>query len=292
MVVKELKNKLGTELGINKLHFQLFNTIRLDSIYLYGQSNEKILVADKLSGSIDLFALSHGKVIITSATLSDFEIHLSKETSDSPLNIQYVIDAFKSKDDKPKSPLDIKLNAINISNGEFFYDIKDKPFKEDVFDANHIHISDFQTKLAVKSIVNDSLNIEVKKLSLKEKSGLEISNLVFKLVTENKQASIRGFNLELPSSRLQLGRCEIDLTPSSDTAKIMDYLTVDCVISPSYISPRDVAAFSPALRNFDDVVSLQTEISGSVNDLNIKNLSLSYGEKTRLISNIEIKDIR
>lgn len=292
LIVKELKDKIGTELGIGKLHFQLFNTIQLDSVYLYDQSNTKVLMADKLSASVDMFALSHGKIIFTSAGLSDFEIRLSKETSDSPLNIQYIIDAFKSKDDKPKSPLDIKLNSINISGGQFYFDIKDKPVKQNVFDANHIYISDFDSKLSIKSVVNDSLNIHLKKLNFKEKSGLEVSNLVFKLITQDKKASIRGFRLEMPSSQLRLSKCEIDMTPSSDTAKLIDYIKIDCALAPSFISPKDIAALSPALQHFKDKITLQAEIAGSVNSLDVNNLSLSYGEKTHFISNIEVKDIK
>lgn len=291
-VVEELKLKLGTELGIGKLHFQLFNTVRLDSVYLYDQSGERALMVDRLSAGIDLLSLVNGRIAVTSAWLSDFEVRLSKETSDAPLNIQYVIDAFKSKDDKPKSAINFVINSVNIVNGNFFYDVKDKGHKVNLFDPNHIHVSDLHAKLALKSLASDSLNIQVKKISLKEQSGLEISDLVFRLITQGKKVSVRGFELNLPSSYLELEKCELDLTPSSDTAKILDYATLDCRIAESYIAPKDIAAFTPSLQYFKDVVSFRANISGSVDNLNISNLTLDYGEKLHLISNTEIKDIR
>lgn len=230
-VVEDLKKRLGTELGIGSLSFKPFSTVELDSVYLYDQSNQKVLVADKISASIDLFALMQKKVVVTSAWLSDFEVHLSKDSLNSPLNIQYVIDAFKSKDTVPKTRIDIKLSAVNIVNGKFYYDVKDKPILGDSgrLDVNHIAVSDLQAKLALKSLAPDSLNIQVKKLGLKEKSGLEISNLLLRVITQDKKVSVRGFNLNLPSSNIELNRCEIDLTPTSDTARILDYATIDCL---------------------------------------------------------------
>lgn len=294
LIVKELKNKMGTEFGIGKLHFKPVNTLELDSVYLYGQNNEKILMADRISAGVDLFSLLEGRIVITSAWLTDFEVHLSKQDSVAPLNIQYIIDAFKPQDDsKPKNKIDFVVNSVNVTNGHFTYDVHGKPFKDSLsFDANHIQVSDLHAKLALKSLASDSLNIQVKKISLKEKSGVEISDLVFRLITQGKKASVRGFNLYLPSSHLQFDRCELDLTPNSDTAKILDYATLDCIIAPSRIAPKDVAAFTPALQHFKDEITLQAHISGSIDNLNVQDLILDYGKELHLVSNTEIKDLR
>jgi hypothetical protein len=293
-IVEDLKKKIGSDLGIGSLHFKPLNTIELDSVYLYDQSNKRVLIAEKVSASIDLFALIRKKMVVTSAWLSDFEVNLSKDSLNSPLNIQYIFDAFKSKDDTTKSQIDIKLSSVNITNGKIYYDIKDKPYIEESnrLDVNHIAISDMQAKLALKSLTPDSLNIQIKKLGMKEKSGLEITNLLCRLITQGKKVSVRGFNLNLPASNIELSRCEIDLTPTNDTAKVLDYATLDCLIGESEIAPQDIAALVPALKNFDDKLSLKGQINGSIDNLSISDLIINYGKKMHLVSNSEIKDIR
>lgn len=293
-IVEDLKKKIGSDLGIGSLHFKPFNTVELDSVYVYDQSNKRVLIAGKVSASIDLFALVRKKVVVTSAWLSDFEVNLSKDSISSPLNIQYIIDAFKSKDSIPKSRIDVKLSSVNITNGKLYYDIKDRPVTIDSnrFDVNHIAISDLQAKLALKSLTPDSLNIQIKKLGMKEKSGLEITNLLCRLITQGKKVSVRGFSLSLPASSIELSRCEINLTPANDTAKILDYATLDCLIGESEIAPRDIAALVPALKNFDDKLSLKGRINGSIDNLSISDLIINYGKKMHLVSNSEIKDVR
>ncbi|WP_255498690.1 translocation/assembly module TamB [Dysgonomonas sp. ZJ709] len=294
IIVDELKAKIGTELGIGKLSFQPFNSIQLDSVYLYDQSNEKVLMADRISASIDLFALAKSKIVITSAWLSDFEVHLSKDSTNAPLNIQYIIEAFKSKDDKPKSQLDIKLSAVNISNGQFYYNVKDKPAKENIFDENHIQVSNLNAKIALKSLLPDSLNIQIKSINLKEKSGLEITNLTGRLITQDNKAYLRGFRLDMPSSFLQFDKCEVNLAKPADSVHtdILDYANLDLIIAPSYIAPKDVSAFVPLLKNFNNYVTLRGHISGTIDNLQVEDFSLDLGDKMHLISNVEIKDLR
>lgn len=293
IVVEELKKKIGTELGIKKLNFQPFNTVQLDSVYLYDQFNEKIFIADKLSASIDLYALIKGDIIVSSAWLSDFEVYLSKASSESPLNIQYIIDAFKPQNDKPPSKFDIKLTSVNIADGQFRYDVKDKPYISDRFDPNHVFVSGLDAKLSLKSLLSDSLNIQVKKVRLKEKSGLQISNLVCRLITQGNLASVKGFKLDLSESTLELDKCEIDLTPpENDSLKVIDYALFDCIIAASYITPKDLAPLVPRLKDFDDLVSVRGHVEGFVDNLIIKDLSLDYGGNMHLVSNIEIKDVR
>lgn len=292
IILEELKKKIGTDLGIGKLHFEPFNTIELDSVYLNGQSNEKILLVDRISAGVDLFSLLEGKIVITSAWLKDFEIFLSKETPDGELNIQHVIEAFKPKDNKPKSKLNFVLNALNISNGKFYYDVKNMPEKENQFDVNHIAVSDLNAKIALKSLESDSLNIQVKRINLREKSGFELSNLVFRLITQNKKASIRGLKLDLPASSIILDKCELNLTPTNDSAKLLDYAKLYCKIAPSHIKPKDISFLVPSLRHFDDVLLLEGTIDGNMDDLNIIDLSLAMEDQVHLLANAEIKDIR
>ncbi|MDR2956049.1 MAG: translocation/assembly module TamB [Prevotella sp.] len=292
IIVDELKGKLGTELGIGKLSFQPFNTIALDSVYLYDQSNKQVLLAERISAGINIFSLLQGDIVITSAWLNNFELHLSKETKEAPLNIQYVLDAFKSQDEKPKSKINFVVNSLNISDGTFYYDIGDQFQKDIGFDPNHILVSDFNAKLALKSLDSDSLNIQIKKIELKEKSGFEVSDLSFRLISQGKKYSVKGFDLSLPSSNLSFNKLDLDLTPINDTANILDYATLDCIIAPSNILPKDISAFIPALSNFDELLIFQGKFSGNINDFSAKDLSFRNGESLSLLANIEIKDIR
>ena len=291
-IVEELKIKLNVNLGIDKLHIQPFNTVELNGVYLFDQQTQPVFVAEKIYASINLLSLLQKEVVITAVRLSDFEINLSKEDSDSPLNIQFIIDAFKSPDEAQKPAFDIKISEVNINNGKFSFDVKDMlPSVDGMFDKNHIAVSGLNARLALKSLKSDSLNIQIKRLNLREKSGFEVKDMEMRLISQNQQIQIRGFKLKTPQSLLQLGKCNIDLSRVNAPETIIDSTFIDCSIVSSYITPKDISAFSDALKNFDDRIYLDCYISGTINDLNIPNLSLDYGDKMRLAANANIVNV-
>ncbi|NDW18939.1 translocation/assembly module TamB [Dysgonomonas sp. 216] len=293
VVVTELKAKLNTELNIEKLHFQPFNTIELNGVELYDRENEQILKAKKLYAKVALLPLLRNKITINAVKLNFFDVYLSKETSSSPLNIQFVIDAFKSDNTEKKTKFDVKINSVSLADGSFNFDIHSKPFKKDgIFDANHIHATDINARLSLKSLQPDSLNIQIKQLSLKEKSGIEIKNLIVRLVTQGKDLSVKNFQLELPKSNLQFDKCEVKLHESQTPQELINNMEFVCDIQSSYITPKDISAFVPALSYFYDRIYFKTKASGKIRDFTVSELSLDYGDKMQLRANAQILNLR
>lgn len=291
-MVKELKAKLNVDLGIEKLSIQPFNSLELQGVYIFDQKNDEILKAEKLYASIDLLPLLSKRVVVSSIKLNNFHVSLSKADKNSPLNIQFIIDAFKSDNNNTKSAFEVKISSINIGDGKFNFDIKDQPYLRNTFDKNHIEVTDLNARFALKSLLEDSLNIQIRQLSLVEKSGLTINNLIARLITQDKYVYIKGFKLDLPKSRLQLSRCDIDMTNINTIEEVFSMAPLHCNIQSTFITPQDVSAFVPLFSNFSDRIYLRSEISGTIDSLVAKNLVLDYGDKIKLEANALVKNVR
>lgn len=292
MVVKELKSKLQTDLGIESLSIQPFNVIQLNGVYLNDRQDSTILRAQKVYADFDLLPLLDNRLVISAAKLSDFDVILSKDSARSPLNIQFIIDAFKPKDDNKKKKLDVQINSINLADGHFEFNVKDKAPISNKFDPNHINVSGLNAKLALKSLSPDSLNVQIKKLELEEKSGIKIKNLIVRLVTNNNKLSVKGFKLSLPKSLLQFEKCEVDYKGFLTPADFLDKARFDTKISSSYVSLQDIAAFVPAFENFQDRILFTTQIRGKLDSIQVSNITLDYGDKMHLSAQGFVNDIR
>ncbi len=291
IVVSELQDQLHTELKIGNLYIKPFNTIELDSVYLYGQKNEEILVAEKISAHVDLWHIVQKKLVITSAGISDFKISLSKDSLNSPLNIQYIIDAFKPKDDGG-SKLKVKLNTIIIDNGQLDYNVLDQPAQEGIFDINHVSVKELNSRFRIRSVELDSMNIEVKALSLEEQGGFEIKNFKTRIITRDSIIHIKDFKLSLPNSLIATEKFNIDFSRIDSIKDIVNNSIIDIKFASSYITLADVAAFAPKLKYFTKPLSFDIDISGSADNINVENLEIYYGEDTHLMANVYAKDIR
>ena len=291
-IVEELKGQIGSEFGISKLSITPFNGLELDSVYLYDQSGEKVFLAKDVYASVDLLGLLENKLVISSVNIDSFGVYLSKDSTAAPLNIQYIIDAFKSPEPKKKNPkIDLKISTVHLTNGTFEYSVKDKD-KQNKFDPNHIAVSNLNARLSLKSLTPDSLNIQVKKLSLNEQSGLKIKNLTTRIITQKEKAWLKGFRLDLPESFLQFDRFAVDLTDSDKSKNFLDNIAYECIITPSYISPKDIAAIAPELQYFNDLISIEASISGTGDDITVSDFTFDYKGGLHLISNIEVKGLR
>ncbi len=292
-IVLELKNKLQTDLGIGSLYIRPFNTIQLNDLYLKDQRDSTILIAQKIYADVEILPLLNNKLIITVSKLSDFEVNLSKDSANAPLNIQFIIDAFKPKDDKKKTKFEIQINSLNIADGRFKFDINDHPYLKDKFDPNHISITDLNAILSLRSLETDSLNIQIKKLTLQEKSGLKINNLIVRLITQGNHLFVKGFKLELPKSLLEFEKCEIDYSSTDSTKAFIDKALFAIKTSPiSYIALKDIAPFVPSFKYFEERVLFRTEINGSLDSIRVTNLTLDYGEKMHIVAKGYVKNVR
>lgn len=291
-LIAELKVRMDTDLGIGSLYIKPFNVVQLNDIYLNDRQGDTILNARTVYAGFEIMSLLNNELVFTDARLSDFGFYLSKETPDDPLNIQFVIDAFKPKEQTNKESLQVKINSLNIANGNFFFDVKNKPRETNKFDPNHIAVSDLNAKLSLKSLNIDSLNVQIKKLELKERSGLVIDNLIARFITQDQHLSIKGFRLTLPKSLLQFDKFEVDYCIFRVPADLISYATFETQINSSYVVLSDVAAFAPALENFQDRILFKTDISGKVDSIQVKNISLDYGDKMNLSAEGFVQDIR
>ncbi|GHT21570.1 hypothetical protein AGMMS4957_10530 [Bacteroidia bacterium] len=132
-----LEKKIGTKVSVGYTKFAPFHHLVLSDVYLEDQRGDTLLYVDEISAGFDFLPLLQGELRFSSARLSDFDMQLRRESADSPLNIQYIIDAFRSEPNEASS-IDLIIDDIELENGRFSYtvvaDENSKPLKfENIF---------------------------------------------------------------------------------------------------------------------------------------------------------------
>jgi len=290
----ELKDRLGTEVKIGGARFDLFNRITLEDVYLADQKNDTLLSAARISAGLDILPLLKNKFVFSSVQLFGFHACLKKDSLNADFNFKFLIDAFKSKkpDQKP-SKIDLHFGSILIRRGHLTYDVLSEPQTPGKFNAGHVDISKLIGTLSVKKITNDSLNVDLRRLSFEEKSGFSLTGLSFKAAANKQKAVISGFSAKLPDTALKSDSifADYDLTNDSTAFSFADDVRFDVKIEPSKVALKDVSCFVPAFRYFSDQVTFSTHIRGFLNDLKMEYFRLEYGDDMRLHANMEVKDI-
>ncbi len=272
IVENALEDKLQTEVSIDRLELGLFNRVLLHDVRIKDRQKADLLKADMISAKIEYLPLLEGRVALRSVSLLDAEIGLYKDKPDSAPNYQFVLDAFKSKKEGP-SKLNLSLNSLIIRRCRITYDEHFSYRKPEGFQAAHINVYDLNANISLKTLTPDSINLRVRAISLKERSGLDVQKLTFRLAANKRRCTISDFELRLPHSHLSEERLEAtyDIETRGSFVKT---LRLKGRINDAHLALKDVACFSPALHPHDYTLTLSTDYEIRPDKISLKKLDL------------------
>ena len=260
-VADAVSERLATKVNVGSIDLGFLNRLIINDVTLYDQQNRIMLLASRMSVKIDLLALAEGKISISSAQLFAANGRFYKRNAGSKPNYQFVLDSLASKDTTNTSPLDLRINSLIIRNSGILYDQGDIPKTDGLFNPHHLKIRSINANIALKRITEDSIDVNVKRLELKEQSGLELDNLAFRLHAGKKNAELRDFRLEMPSTKIAIDTLKASYTMKDDKL-LTETLEYDGEIADTYITPSDLRCFYNPLKNFQRQIHLQTRFRG------------------------------
>ncbi|MCH3993699.1 MAG: translocation/assembly module TamB [Prevotella sp.] len=267
-----LGEKFGTKAQVGRVDLGFFNRLILDDVSLWDQKGDSMLSASRLAAKVDLLALTKGRIIISSAQVFGLKACLYQQTAKSKPNYQFVLDSLAAHPSKKKTSLDLQLNSLIIRHGEIKYDQRDIAPSE-TFNVHHLHITDFSSHIILNRLTDHSIDLNIKKLFLHEGSGLNLKQLQFRLVADQRHARLENFKMALPGTELALGPLRLTYTT---TAKKLNpsSLRYQGHILPSKVTLSDFSFLALPLRKFVNPIFLSTTFRGTTSSLRIRGLDL------------------
>lgn len=289
-IAEYLESKLQTPVQIERVEFELFNKIILKDVYFEDRSEEIAFRAKRLAANFDFLPLFKGKFRIHSVQLFTFDFNLYKETEDSPLNIQYIIDAFSNPDpEKEDKNIDLRIEKINLRLGNFSYRVNDAPATPGIFNSKDIGIKDISAKIHLQNLTNEEADLKLRRLSLKEQSGFEIRNLAFDIKTNKGIAIVDELSLQLDKSRLILKDIFVDYLEFEKGKP--EKITIDFTIHPSDIYLKELKAFVPTFAWFEDRINIQGVLSGNPNDFSFREANIRDNGRFSIQTELNIRNL-
>ncbi|MDR1737652.1 MAG: translocation/assembly module TamB domain-containing protein [Candidatus Symbiothrix sp.] len=280
IALSELMRMTHNRITIGQLTFYPFNSLQLREVYIEDLHGDTLLYAETLSAKFDLWHFRQGQFKIQSVKLSDFSLQLRQDSIDADFNFQFLIDAFASDADADTSQaIYLSLQAIALQNGRISYDVLSAPQLADtVFDTNHVSLYDLQSRLSGK-INPDNLNFQLKSLSFREKSGLQLTDMSTDFRLHDRMIHIDRLVLHTPRSELVLS----DLNIQTD-GKALNGKASACFCLPDF---RSVA---PLLQDYPEDLYVEAVFGNVGSQLKLSELALNYGDHVSLMGAGEIAD--
>lgn len=283
---KELTTLLGTEVGIGEVGVAPFNRIVLKDVVVRDSLGFEALKVGHLGAGLSIGeSLWKECPVISYVELIDLSLRLYRPTAEAPLNIQPILDRFKSKEKKEAAKFNLAVNLLVIRRSSLTYDVTDTPTADSLrFDRNHIAVSGLRADVRAPRISDSHIEVEIKRMGAEESCGLLLKELTASVVITPDKMSVNNFMVELNDSRIALNDMAF-LSPLGDGFNIGDMLQSPVETLPdTYVTLSDLSPFVGGFDGIDEQVDVDFEISGHLDSLAIKRFDLEIAERDAWIS--------
>ncbi len=259
---------LGTQVSIGRVDLGLPSRLILDDLVVLDQRQQEMIRAARVSVKMDIVPLLEGKVAISSAQLFGARFRLYKPNAQAQTNFQFLIDSLASKDTTSHTPLDVRVNSLIVRHTSVSYNQLDQPETEGHFNTAHLQFNDISGHVNLRALTDDSLKVNVKRLSFSEHSGLTVNRLGFRMEADRSHASLCDFLLEMPSTSVRIDTVTASYKLNGNDL-VKGSLSFSGSIDDTHITPSDLRCFESSLKNFQRPLSLSTTFNGTDLRLNI-----------------------
>ncbi|WP_264552083.1 translocation/assembly module TamB [Flavobacterium sp. N2038] len=175
----------------------------------------------------------------------------------------------------------VKLKETNLENIAFkFDDMQSKPLSKGI-DYAHLDLSKFNFKAEKLYYGNDTISGSIKRVTVNEKSGLEIQAFKTDFFYGPKNASLENLYLKTPQTLVQ-DKIRAQYKSLESLQKDLGNLAIDANLKQSKIGFKDILLFVPDLQNTNPfksnpnaILYVDSRVSGKVKDLTISKFEMS-----------------
>ncbi len=272
---KALGEFLNTTVEIGSVSITPFNQVELNDVIIDDQQGDSLLTIEKLGAGISLKDLiADRRVVVTYGEILGLNAHVTRQDKQSPTNVQFIIDAFKPKGDKPPKPFDVQVNTVVVRKSALSYDVLDQPRRPGRLDPNHLAVSNLRADLALPRLKNNDFDIRIKRLSFDESSGLSLKRLTSNVHVTDHALDIRDIRLKLPGSDIALDDLHLDYSSLKNMGSELATMPLSVSTPGSTITPADFAALVPQLSRFTDPLRVTATAVRDQNRIEFPTLSI------------------
>ena len=275
-VIRDFEQRTGAKLTIDDVRFNLYRGLEFHVIHLKDRQGKPILSAERVDGVIQLLPLLRQEIRFNNIRLIRANLYLSRKTANDSLNIQFIVDAYKTKK-RFKRNWNLTFSTIVLRNCKVHYDVTTLPVKEGIFDPNHLDLQDCSAKMYFKSTSGIRYKFSVSKFQAREKCGLHIDELLLDGTFSENALKINKLSLTSGSSNLKIPSFEANYRNTNAFKHLMDSVRFKPFVIHLEVLPSEFGFLSGSISKFNKLLKLDVRLEGNLSELVCKDLNLDMG---------------
>lgn len=275
-----ISQKIGSRISIGKIDIGKFYNIQLYDFFVEStMGRDTLLYTNKLTTRLTALRLADNDVALAFVRLEGGEFNLY--SADSVTNIKAIIE--KIRGDAPKklnpTPFAMSIGGIEVENLTFRYQKKDAEAVEYGINYQDMEMQDISMNINEFRLIGDSISAGVKNITFHEKGGIELNNLsVEELSISSSGMSFKGGDITIDTtSHLQFSEVKLSYT-NWNMADYINVVPMEADITDSRINMVTVAKFTKQPRKWKSVIDFEGTFMGTVASMQGRVKKATVGE--------------
>ncbi|GAA4302126.1 translocation/assembly module TamB [Aestuariibaculum suncheonense] len=281
---KTLNEEFKTNINIDRVSMQLNGDIELKDIYIQDYKQDTLISVSELNTSIVSFKnLYEGKLVFGDIDLEGLVFNIVTYKDATETNLDVFVNKFE--DDNPRSE---KSSFLMSSSDVSIYDAVFRLLDENKETTKLVEFYNLNIN-ATNFLINGSdVSTRINTLNFIDSRGVSVKNLSTNFAYTLSDMTFANLDVKTPNSRLK-GDLKFEYLRED-----LQYFTDKVLITASF---EDSSLLLDELNTFYDEFGTGQEarfsvnLSGTLNDLQTKNLRLNTSRNTRIYGNINFKNL-
>lgn len=281
---QKVNEDFKTNINIGKVGLQLNGDIELKEILIRDYKNDTLISIGEINSSIISFKnLYDGKFNLGDIDIQDLFFNLKTYKGEEDTNLDVFVDKFE--DDNPRqgpSSFLFSSSDMSIENGIF------KLTDENLETPRIFEFTELNANTTNFLINGPDVSTRINKFSFKDSRGITVDNLKANFEYTLDHMNFADLSIETEKSELK-GDLRFDYQ-REDLKDFTDKVNVTASFKDSEISLTELNVFFDEF-GINQRASFNADLSGTLNNLEAKNLNVSTTRNTRIVGDITFKNL-
>ena len=283
-ITETLNTDFKTDISVERVAINIFGGVKLKKVSILDHHKKTLIYSDIVTTDIlSVTRLLDGDLIFGDIRLTGLIFNLKTYKNEDENNINKFIRLFESgKPSEPKKRFLLTAKNAYISKGTFTITEENKANPKLLdFKNFNAYISDFK-------IHGSNINTNIHRFSFQDHRGLYVSNLSSKFTYTKKQIKLEDLAIKTKRSNIY-GKAILNYNVK-DFLGFTDKVKFDVALDSASLASNDIRYFYTGLgKNLH--FKVKTKIDGTLNNLHLKKLRLNDTNGTRIIGNINFRNL-
>lgn len=193
----ELSEYVNAPVEIERVSIGLFNRVTLYNVSCVDPEGHRVMQSQYVEGKIELWPLiTEKKIKLNTIALLDADLDISRN-KDGKFNIQYLIDAFSSKDSQKESKINLTADVVIVRRSKL-------KFTDELHSELTASISDLDLNMSLYQLSNNSLSVRLRRCGFEMDNGERLHNLKMQLEVDRDCLSLQHLDMRTNNMHLSI----------------------------------------------------------------------------------------